>query len=267
MWATISLGLLLLLLSFLPWPASLLGLLGYFVYSPRKWHALREYHAGFRWLRESHCSLSYAGRVDILREERARIFVFHPHGMHCIGAVLLASDPSLTHLRIACSSFLFWVPIVREFCAWGNAFACSRKAIEQCLASNSSVVLYPGGMNEIPAARFLSPNDLHLERRGFLRIAMEQEIDVVPCWVAGETELYTVYHPWPALQQFCYRFFRYPWPVISLGWHWLPCLPKSRPLIVHVGEPIVVRRDGNLEEYHEQYRKAILELQQLYRPS
>jgi 1-acyl-sn-glycerol-3-phosphate acyltransferase len=269
MWLTLSLALVSVLFVWLPWKTALLLVVAYTLYSPTVWHELRRMNTMFSWLRTKHCNLSYTGNVRLLHEQKARIFVLHPHGVHCVGAVLLSSDPALTHVRVAGTSILFWLPLIKEFCVWGNAVPCDRKSLQTQLKNNTPVMLYPGGLNEIPGAHFLRQNDeeLHLSRTGFIALAMAQEVEIVPCWVDGETELYTVYHPWPALQQLCYRFFRYPWPLFSWGWHWVPFLPKSKTLTIHVGTAIPTVKTGSLAVYHAQYQSAIRQLKKHYGPA
>lgn len=258
MWATVALFLGLFAVSWLDWMLAALLFIFYMSYLPQKRDSVRRWMPVFPWLRTQHCRLTYEGRLDVLGgESKARIFVFHPHGVHCVGATLLGSDPTMTHLRIACSSVLFWVPIVKEFAGWSGAFPCHADNIREMLKSNQPIVLYPGGLSEIPGADYLRPSK---PRIGFLRIAMELGVDVVPCWVDGENDLYDVLHPLPWLQKLSYQLFRYPWPLISWGWKWVPFLPKAKKVTIRVGDPIATRYDGNIAVYEEQYRAALHKL-------
>lgn len=250
MWVTLSFLLGVCAVSWMEWKVAVCVLTIYMLYLPVKRDSLRKWMPMFPWLRNTHCKLSYSGRVDVLSDrDTPRLFVFRPHGLHCVGACLIGSDPFMSHLRIACSSVLFWLPIVKEFVGWAGAFPCHGEDIRAMLKSKQSVVLYPGGLNEIPGATYLQT---YKRRTGFIKIAMELGVDIVPCWVDGENELYDVYHPFPTLQHWCYRQFRYPWPLISWGWRWVPFLPKSNPLTVIVGDPITTHPSGSIEVYDEQ---------------
>jgi 1-acyl-sn-glycerol-3-phosphate acyltransferase len=258
MWATISILLGVFVASIFESSTAITLFLLYMLYVPKKWDALRSRLPMFTWLRNTHCQLSYAGNVEVLADKNVpRLFVFYPHGVHCVGATLIGSDPFMSHLRIACSSVLFWLPIVKDFGGWAGAFPCNRKDIEAMLKSKQSVILYPGGMNEIPGATYLQSEK---RRTGFIKVAMELGVDIVPCWVDGENDLYDVYHPFPALQHWCYKKFRYPWPLISWGWKWVPFLPKSKKLTVHVGDPIKTQSTGDIEKYDEMCQTILHQL-------
>jgi len=255
------------------WELMLLAFFGYMLYLPKKSELARQMRL-FKWLREDWCQLSFKGQTGVILDKKTpRVFGFHPHGVHCVGASLMASEPTMRHLRIACTTFLFWVPVIKEFCSWGNAFPCDREHIENNLKAGTPIVIYPGGINEIPWANYLREEQYQLKegederyyvykkRMGFIRVAMNTGVDVVPCWVDGENDLYgPVCHPLHRIQKWCYNTFRYPWPVISFGWRWVPFLPKRKKVTVWVGDPIPTTADGDLVEYHKQYHESLQRL-------
>lgn len=271
MWATVSsllgLSLLYLILFALPFPVFLSIFVFYISYASGPRPNFRKTFPGFTWLREQHCKLSYTGNDAILFDKnKARLFIFHPHGVHCVGATLLGSDPKTTHVRIACTYLLFWIPIVREFAYWSNSFSCTRENIVESIKNGYSVVLYPGGMNEIPGAYFLRNDQKqtpYTKRKGFIDVAMTLGCEIVPCWIDGEEALYDVFHPFPKLQKLCYKLFRYPWPLISWGWKYVPFLPKSKPVTIRVGNPIQCVLSGNRDEYFQQYEAEVHRLANL----
>jgi len=257
------------------WEVAIGVFFAYMMYLPPQCDSVRRWRL-FEWLRGPQCSLSYTGNVDLLKEAKGRIFVFHPHGVHCAGAVLLGSDPAMAHVRIACTYFLFWVPVAKEFVAWSGCINCTDFNIKKALKAESPVVLYPGGISEIPGADHLrepafkkqpSETDAHYvytRRKGFVRLAMEQGCEIVPCWVHGEVDLYDVVHPFPSIGKKCYEWFRYPWPVVSWGWRWVPFLPKKQTVTIEVGKPIATRLDGDLDAYHADYKAELARLSAPY---
>lgn len=256
----------------LSWEIMILTFVGYMLYSPKKNEWVRSSWF-FRYMRESHCHLSFSGNTDVLKDkDNARIFGFHPHGVHCMGATLVSTDPTMRHLRVACTSFLFWIPVIKDFCAWGNAFSCDKEHIKNNLNSGVPVIIYPGGINEVPGAIYMRELEYQVKdgeeeryftykrRKGFIRTAMDRGVDIVPCWVDGEYDLYTLYHPFHWLQRWSYNRVRYPWPMISIGWKWIPFFPKPVKVTVWTGDPIPTSKDGNLDEYHRLYYKGLYEL-------
>lgn len=244
----------------------------YILYVPGKSEWVRNMWL-VQWFRNKVYRISYKGNVNMFLDKRTpRVYGFHPHGVHCVGAVYVNVDPLTRHIRIACTSFLFWVPVIKDFAGWGDAFSCEEKKIKSVLKEGSSIIIYPGGINEVPGAYYLrepeyrsSPDDderyyVYKRRKGFIRVAMEQGVEVVPCWVDGEYDLFTLYHPFPRIHKWCYDHFRYPWPIISLGWKWMPFVPKPKKLTVWIGDPISTYPGGDLDEYHRAYHEGLYKL-------
>lgn len=254
------------------WELMLFAFVGYMFYLPKKSEWARSMWF-FRYMRETHCSLSFSGRADVLEDKTTpRVFGFHPHGVHCLGATLIGTEPRMRHVRVACSSFLFWVPVIKEFCSWGNAFSCDEEHLKSNLNSGTSIIIYPGGINEVPGATYLREPEYQLKegedeqyyvyarRRGFIKVAMDREVDIVPCWVDGEYDLYWVRHPFHRIQRWFYGRIRYPWPMVSIGWKWVPFLPKPIKVTVWTGTPIPTKKDGDVEHYYTLYHQELRKL-------
>ena len=255
----------------------------YYMYTPHRNRWIRD---GRLWtyFRERHLTLTYSGKTALLKDaSKARCYGMHPHGAHCVGAIAMASDGRLEHIRIACTSVLFWLPVLKEFVSWGNAVPVVKDRMVETLKGGESVAVYPGAFNELPGAVFMrdacarDPDNVHHKgwdakdpteerlftytaRKGFVRVAKEAGVPLVPVWVDGEYDLYNVYHPWPALQRRIYAWTKYPGPFYSAGWYgtWWP---KPVSLTVHVG-PEIATSDKSVDELHEAFYKALDKLKQ-----
>jgi len=250
----------------------------YMMLLPPKLDSVRPVLFFLVWMREWQNKLSFAGRVDLLKDKKPRLFAFSPHGVHCAGSVLFSDHPDTTHIRIACTSVLFWIPIVKDIVAIGGAFPCYEKNMKEQLRAGYGVGIYPGGLNEVPYAHYLREPEYQAggddpstytynRRKGFVRIAMEEGVDIVPVWVEGETALYDVYHPFPRMHAWLYRKTGYPWPLVSWGWKWMPWMTKHHPVVIHIGEPISTRTvSGSVRKFSDSTRKeqAVDELHQQY---
>ena len=93
------------------------------------------------------------------------------------------------------------------------------------------------------------------KRKGFIQVAKEAGVPLVPVWVEGEYDLYKVYHPWPALQRRIYAWTKYPGPFYSSGW-WGSFWPKHVPLKVYIGKEIPTA-DHEVDELHELFYKEL----------
>jgi hypothetical protein len=243
----------------------LLASLIYYMYvpNPSKW--LRDARI-WTYVRESHLNLSYEGNTEPLFDtENAYCFGVHPHGVHCIGAVAMATDSKLRHVHVACTSVLFWIPVLKEFMGWSDTIPVIWKRMLHSLETEKrSILVYPGAFNEVPGALFMKGRKEEEEgkerfytyehRTGFIRVAQEAGVPIVPMWVEGEYDLYNVYHTNYWLQAHMYRLVGYLGPFYSAGWYgtfW----PKKKKLTVHVGTPIQTVTRKNVKRDIETLRK------------
>lgn len=252
------------------WDFTLIVGVVYYMYLPRRNKWIRDARL-WTWFRTKHLSLSYKGNTKVLKDKKqAYCFGVHPHGAHCVGAVAIASDKRLEHIRMACTSVLFWLPILKEFVSWGNAIPVIKELMIERLLVGDSIAVYPGAFNELPGAVFmrekskLEPNKpenkgwdggedepyyTYNKRKGFIKVAKKAGVPLVPVWVDGEYDLYKVYHTCPWLQKKIYDWTRYPGPFYSRGWYgsWWP---KAGHLTVYVGTPIETTGSETVDELH-----------------
>lgn len=133
-----------------------------------------------------------------LDPKHSYLFVYHPHGVISMGyATALCTngcgfekkfpgiDRSGTTLKAT-----FMVPFYREWLQMIGFIVASKKNIASRLKSGRSVMLVPGGAGE---ALHAHPGvfDLYLKnRKGFIKVAMENQAPIVPCLGFGENEIF-----------------------------------------------------------------------------
>lgn len=157
------------------------------------------------------------------------LFAVHPHGVFALTALLalatngggLDEDTAFKHiakskdthttdtklkttesaptktnpkstLRFAVADFPFLVPIYRDYALRTGAISLNKKAIRNNLENNQSVGIVVGGADEsLLAGSADGVLRLILKgRKGFLKIALEQDVDVIPVMNFGEHRLY-----------------------------------------------------------------------------
>jgi len=160
-----------------------------------------------------------------------------------------ATFPDLSY-RTAILNLVTQVPFVSLFGKWCGAIRADRSTLESTLKAGRSVVIVPGGAEESLLAH---PDELVLlaaERKGFVKVAVDQGAHIVPALSIGENTIfkqlrlspggfgYTVMHIFKKLTSFAVPiisgrgFFNY-----SFG-----LLPHRREIITVIGEPILVER-------------------------
>lgn len=127
------------------------------------------------------------------------LYVFIPHGLVTVSQVVHTLDPHspLKELRMhnAAHSFFFHIPIIRELVQLAGFFPVSRDHIDAFL-QDSSISITVGGVREIAYALDASKDDKLFikKRRGFIRAALDNSVDIVLIYCWNEQQLVT-YEP------------------------------------------------------------------------
>ncbi|KAF8056113.1 DGAT2D [Scenedesmus sp. PABB004] len=169
------------------------------------------------------------------------IFAGFPHGVFpvsellCI-SLLLRIWPALRVYSIAASS-VFKVPVWRHIMCWTGARPATRRWFRELLG-RGSVSLVPGGIAEM----FLWEEGREVikvaDRKGFVRIAVESGVPLVPVYHFGNSKLFSWVAPrsWEVLSRRARAAVGYP------KGRWGTLMPCNAPLFMAVGAPIPVPR-------------------------
>jgi len=199
------------------------------------------------------------------------------------------------------STMCFVLPLFRQFCLWTGGIPatvqCAKRAVEN-YGSNLAVI--PGGVAEmlfadprprkptvVPGqqqAQSIEDNDLVnpeqisavnqlpndrkevvlflKQRKGFIRLALQLGLDLVPVFTHGELELYHQLQWGLSWRMRLSRFLKAP---ITVVWGHKIFLPFRRPLVVVVGHPIHVEKTEHptveqVEELHSKYVSALIQM-------
>ncbi|CAE8738703.1 unnamed protein product, partial [Polarella glacialis] len=202
------------------------------------------------------------------------IVAVHPHGVLSMGHFLVFSGfdaafdkaaPATCRCALS-AGILFRIPLLRELAlAWGGVDA-HRDIAKRCLSSGLSLSVVPGGEREQLMAQRGSTEHLVLKnRQGFVRLALQHGVPLVPVYVFGEAQLFRQ-------SQFLFGFRAWIQRnlgvalVMPYGPGGVPCLPfGSTPVRVVVGSPLKVPRlpqpsPAEIEEHHSRYIRELTDL-------
>ncbi|RWS17770.1 2-acylglycerol O-acyltransferase 3-like protein [Dinothrombium tinctorium] len=129
------------------------------------------------------------------------ILGYHPHGVLSLGASLHFSTNSTgfdEHFpgirpRTVTLNINFWLPFHRDYFLSNGAISADKESIEWMLRNNgtgNAVVIVVGGAAESLDA---IPNTMELtlkNRKGFVKLALENGASLVPCISFGENEIF-----------------------------------------------------------------------------
>jgi 1-acyl-sn-glycerol-3-phosphate acyltransferase len=182
--------------------------------------ALEELGAHVEHLRENlRATFLLRGHLKEIPTEPV-LYIAHPHGLFFMApffhwAARVTDWPEgLARVRPAVHSIFFKIPGVRELMEAHGAIEATEEEIERTLRSGDSVVLMPGGLQEIGAERLTV---VIRKRRGYLRIAQRVGCPIVPVLTFGEAELFRPMAGLDWFHRYCKAWFGLAVPIPSLA--------------------------------------------------
>lgn len=164
-------------------------------------------------------------------------------------------------------------PPIAEIVGKAGAVMAHPKMAYAALRSGASVLVYPGGAEDVFRPHQMRDKIYFAERRGFIKLALRENVPIVPAisWGAHDT-LFVLADCYKIMQQL--HEYGMPWlmgidPIvfpIYLGLPWglafgpLPNIPLPVPIYTRVCPPIVFERYGKKAASDRNYVNACYEL-------
>jgi len=210
-------------------------------------------------------------RTKELSPSRQYIFGLHPHGlmpwgMFPVGRAKQWQDlfPGI-NIRSLAADILFKIPIAREATLLIGGVSASLPSARYALSHGFSLGVIPGGVEEMFESQPKQDVLILTKRRGFVRLAMENGTDLVPCYCFGVTDLYEQLSFAKSARMWLFKKTRIGF---TFGWgrSFYSILPEKRPIYIVVGKPIQVMKYVNPsdEEVQLVLKKYTKKLKKLY---
>eukprot|EP00039_Didymoeca_costata_P003228 m.66203 g.66203 ORF g.66203 m.66203 type:complete len:444 (-) comp11789_c0_seq2:1115-2446(-) len=172
-----------------------------------------------------------------------KLFGYHPHSIipYCCGLTFLHKDWQKIYPFpvFMVDALIHQIPLMKDGIQWLNCREVSKQSVRKALKDRMSALLVPGGQAEILYSRSTS-TEVHVlrHRKGFIRLAMENNADVVPMFCFGEWELLDNIEL-PIIQSATKKLLGFPMPFYPFGRLFLP-IPRRPPhgVTVIIGETI-----------------------------
>jgi len=199
------------------------------------------------------------------------LYTFHPHGLVVSSPYVHTFDAHsplydhLAHMNVAVHSGLFKVPFIREFMLFRGFIPSTKRHIEGCFEKGRSVCIIPGGTKEMEFSKEgVSGETWNLRSHtGFLKIAQDHQVPIVPLYSEGEQTLLTHRHHLPWLDDILAYITGYRWNIhliLQAGlphnlrrWWSLGSDLTKKVTTVHIGAPFSAGADESVAEVKAKY--------------
>ena len=239
-------------------------------WKPKAWPSFRSLSV-WQWFRKQYWLVDVNGLpLDALRPEaRDHIYMYAiaPHGLYASGTTIyFGLNNAYQNVVLMASSMLFWIPLLREFSAWGGAQPATRQNIKQAIQNKKDVAIVPeslrGVMHPGKSLEIIKGKTTGKPRTGFIECALDMvekghNISIVPLWIQGQDDMYNVWIPFPRLSSFLLRKTYYAWPLFAFGFTWVPFWPKPVKLTYWFGKPIELKRGDKVLDVLDVYCDAL----------
>jgi hypothetical protein len=103
--------------------------------------------------------------------------------------------PLVKAANTAVADALLYTPILKHFLGIFGIISASKKSLQATLkkpGASGSVVLYVGGMAELFLSSKVEERIYLKKRKGFIKLAMQEGVDVIPVYLFGNTAVLSV---------------------------------------------------------------------------
>jgi hypothetical protein len=209
---------------------------------------------------------------NMLNKGKNYIFGVQPHGIISFCGMCSAIHPDgaeYRNVKTAVASALLHIPILKNVMgiyAMTDASGSNLRKVLKQPGAEGSVVIYIGGMAEL----FMSSRQeerLYLNnRKGFIKLALREGVDIVPIYLFGNTSVLSVIKNGPLAAMS--RKLK-----LSFTWFWgkynLP-IPRDDKLLYVAGKPIEIPKiaeptQEDIDKYHKIYTDEVVRLFYTYK--
>jgi hypothetical protein len=209
-----------------------------------------------------------------LDHSKQYMFCAFPHGTSTASHILtmtdccgMLSEHYKGDRRDLCASILFSIPVLKDLLLWCGCVDANNKTAQYNLSKGRSLYIYVGGEKEQLLTEYGDRKVYtRKENPGFIRLALQYGIPLVPMYTFGETSTHYT-------SRFLYGFRSWLQEKFHIGipifWgRWFSIFPLKTKLTVEIGAPIHVPTmgigsqisDEDLKKYHAIFETELVRL-------
>ncbi len=203
---------------------------------------------------------------------RQAIYIWYPHSHFATVPFALLSGKMAPNTfkrptSICVAPPLLDIPAVRQISLSFGTVRSDYDNMKMSLKQGTSMLILPGGAREVQLARV---NEMNLVdgRKGFLRLAQDTGLPLVPIFCFGENEFFgNVEKESNSLVHKLFKSMKggFQLPSMSAFKNWIVNTPNS-PVNIFIGKPLMVGGERTLDELQKQWKKHINRFYKSVRP-
>ena len=208
---------------------------------------------------------------DLLKEGKKFILAFQPHGVISFTGMCAAikAPDDLRPLKTAVASSLMKTPILKHVMGVFGFVDASKSSLKKHFKNpglNGSVAIYVGGIAELFKSSLTEERLFLSKRKGFIKLALTQGVDVVPAYLFGNTSILSVMTSGPLA-----NLSRSTGVALTYFWgKWLLPIPRDDALLYARGKPlgmphIAEPTQEDIDKWHGKYCKEVERLFNTYK--
>ena len=142
---------------------------------------------------------------NCIKNDKQYLICVHPHGIMPMGSIGCFGLPLCKNIKntiplllsnniyVGIASLCFYIPLLRDLFLFVGAIDCSKPIIEKFIKNNYSIALFVGGAEESKFSNYGNINIIVKSRRGFLKLAIDNNLTIVPIYTFGNNNIYKSY--------------------------------------------------------------------------
>mmetsp|Transcript_24395 Transcript_24395/g.52275 ORF Transcript_24395/g.52275 Transcript_24395/m.52275 type:complete len:336 (+) Transcript_24395:27-1034(+) len=213
----------------------------------------------------------YMGEKNIRQEitnGKNYLFAAQPHGVLTFtGFCSAASFPEdAGRIPSAAASVILKTPLLKNLMGIFNLVDASAGSLKRVFKEGGSVLIYIGGIAELFKSCRTEERLYLKKRKGFIKLALREGVDVVPLYMFGNTSVLSVltHGPLAALS-------RKLQTSLTLFWgKWYLPIPRDEKLLYVVGEPLGLPHikdptQDDIDKWHGVYCDQVRDIFETYK--
>lgn len=203
---------------------------------------------------------------------RPFLLCMQPHGVlsftsFCMGTV---QPPYHARMKTAVATSLLYAPFLKQLLGINGLMSASKTSLTRHFQNkgiDGCAILYVGGIAEVFQCDYHQERLFLSNRKGFIKLALRENVDIVPAYLFGNTSIFSDVHNCNLL---C-TLSRKTGIVLTYFWGkwWLP-IPRDDPLLCARGKRMGLPHiphptQADIDYWHAQYCAEVVRLFDAYK--